>query len=213
MKPVFQKPMDGKCVQASVASVLGLRMDQVPSFNCPGHTYDTALEEFVCPIEGHSYDVSYSDGTKAKRYRCDSQSDQRDRIRKFVGQFGFTYSEMSMDTSPRNVGAYGEGKRPLPPGICIANGKSPRFGGTHAVVWDTRLVDFEHPYGRMVHDPYPAAPGERPGIGLVEGFCWLELVDTDLLRNLVALQNQPVPIPGMLYVDGLPMRPGSEGHA
>lgn len=190
MKPVFHKPMDGKCVQASIASILGLRMDQVPSFNCPGHHYDEAAKEFVCDLEGHSYVTEWTDGSKHRNFRCDNALEQRSRVREFVAQFGFAYSEMTMEYGHREVGTAHHGHhRVLPPGICIAVGESPRFGGSHAVVWDTRLVDFEHPYGRMVHDPYPSPAGERPGIGQVKEFCWLELVDTDLLHNLVRLQS------------------------
>lgn len=195
MKPVFNEPMDGKCVQASIASILGLRFDQVPSFNCPGHIYDEAAKEFVCNMEGHSYEVDRGNGMKKRNFRCDNAFEQRNRVREFVAQFGFAYSEMTIEYGHREVGMPpGSHHRVLPPGICIAVGDSPRFDGSHAVVWDTRLIDFEHPYGRMIHDPYPSRAGERPGIGQVKEFCWLELVDTDKLGELVKLQCEAIKV-------------------
>lgn len=188
MKPVFQEPMDGQCVRACVASVLGLRFDQVPSFQCEGHTYVPETKEFLCTIPEHLYEVDHGDGVKRKRARCDSQYDQDQRVNAFLEQFGLTMSHFYMSYGDREIGA--RGPHTLPPGICIANGKSPRGSFNHVVVWDTRLRDFEHPYGRMVHDPFPAPEGERPGIGPVETFYFIEVVDTDNLHRLTEMQRE-----------------------
>lgn len=190
MKPVFQQPMDGRCMQACVASILGLRMDQVPGFNCEGHTWDTENKQFICTIPEHSRKWKDSDGNERTSYNCENAFDQTNRIKEFLATFGLTYTEMYMEhghreTGPRPFSGFGR----LPTGYCIATGPSPRFDGNHAVVWDTRLIDFEHPYGRMVHDPTPVPEGTRPGIKHVLEFGFLEVVDTDKLVELVRLQS------------------------
>ena len=178
MKPVYQIPLDGQCVRACLASIFEIPIDVIPSFQCEGHTYSAEKGQFICTIPEHKSKHS------PDRYDCDDASEQDRRIQEWANQFGLKFVGMYMDSygpecGPRRHGDY----HLLPPGYCIASGPSPRGPFHHAVVWDTRLRDFEHPYGRMVHDPNPDPEGNRPGIKYVERFEWFEVEDPSKLHQ------------------------------
>lgn len=180
MKPVFQKPMDGQCMRASICSIFEIPMEAGPRVSCDGHYWNEERKAFLCSIPEHV--ASY--GTPERpRFTCDGSNVQNDWIQEWASRFGLRFVSMWMDSWGREVGPRSTGNyKLLPPGFCIATGASPRFAGNHAVVWDTRLRDFEHPYGRMVHDPAPVEG--RPGIASVEEFHWFEVEDPSLLWKL-----------------------------
>jgi hypothetical protein len=189
MKPVFQEPMDGQCVRACIASIFDLPMEAGPRVQCDGHTWDSEKNRFVCTVPEHR--ATYG-SDENPRFTCDGADSQDKWIQEWASQFGLRYVSMYMDYYSREAGPRRSGDyHLLPPGYCVASGRSPRFNGNHAVVWDTRLSDFEHPYGRMVHDPAPVPEGTRPGIGYVEHFSWFEVEDPSLLHKLYYLAVAP----------------------
>ena len=192
MKPVFQQPMDGQCVRASICSIFEIPLELGPKVHCETSLWDDAQKKFHC--EPHKQVSKWKDSEGKDResisYSCEGQHIQDQWVNEWAAQFGLVYVDAYTGYGPREAGLRpGTDYKLLPAGLCIASGGSPRFAGNHAVVWDTRLRDFEHPYGRMVHDPAPVPEGTRPGLTNVQQFHWFEIENPALLVNLALLRK------------------------
>lgn len=186
MKPIFQKPMDGQCMRAAIASMFEIPMEAAPKVQCDGHVWDADKKMFVCTIEEHK--ANY--GTPERpRFTCDGSDHQDKLIQEWASRYGLRLSTVYVGSWGREAGPRKYGDFAIvPPGICIASGPSPRFEGYHAVVWDTRLRSMEMPMGQMIHDPAPVPEGTRPGIKHVDHFNWFEVEDPSLLCKLYELR-------------------------
>lgn len=193
MKPVYQQPMDGQCVRASICTIFDFPIELGPRVQCDGHTWDPEQKQFICTLPEHRRVSRWTDNDGKPRenvsYECSSAYQQEEWIREWAAKYGLRYVEVRMNTYGGRVGP--SESRALPTGLCIASGGSPRFAGKHAVVWDTRLTDFEHPYGRMIHDPAPVPEGTRPGILQVDSLHYFEVEDPSLLHKLATLKENP----------------------
>jgi hypothetical protein len=192
MKPVYQVPMDGQCMRASICSIFELPIEAGPKVTCEGQGYDPEQKIFVCKIPEHKY-LSYTDGKGVEhfRYHCDSGNEQDKWINEWAQQFGLVWVGVYMEHGNREVGIRPSTRyKCLPAGLCVATGPSPRGDFHHGVVWDTRPIDFEHPYGRMVHDPNPDPEGKRPGIEHVNQFHWFDVEDPSKLHLLAEFRQR-----------------------
>src|SRR5687768_903327 len=133
MKPVFQVPLDGQCMKASICSIFEIPIELGPKVQCEGHVYSPEEKKFVCKIPDHKY-KSYTDkdGVDHYRYNCDSAIDQDKWIDEWASQFGLRWVDAWMDYGHREVGLRsGTNYKILPPGLCVATGPSPRGDFNH----------------------------------------------------------------------------------
>jgi len=181
-------------MRASICTMFNIPMELGPRVQCDGHTWDAEAKQFICTVPEHKRVSRWTDGQGNAQenvsYECNNAHQQHEWIKEWAAQYGLRFASLRMNTYEGRVGT-SDANRPLPPGLCIAIGGSPRFNGAHAVVWDTRLRDFEHPYGRMVHDPAPVPEGTRPGLQNVDEFNTFEVEDPSLLHKLSELHATP----------------------